>query len=34
MTAVFAGVFGFLSAFIEFVAASVTAVGMAGSRSR
>ena len=31
MSAVFAGVIGFLSAFVEFVAASVTSVGMAGA---
>lgn len=31
VTAVFAGVLGFLCAFIEFVAASVAAVGMAGA---
>lgn len=30
MTAVFAGVFGFPCTFVEFVAASVTSVGMAG----
>ena len=32
VTALFAGVIGFLSAFIELVAVSVAAVGMAGSR--
>ena len=31
MTAVFAGVFGFPCTFVEFVAASVTSVGMAGA---
>ena len=31
MSAVFAGVIGFLSAFVEFVATSVTSVGMAGA---
>ena len=31
MTALFAGVIGFLSAFIELVAVSVAAVGMAGA---
>lgn len=31
VTAVFAGVFGFPCTFVEFVAASVTSVGMAGA---
>ena len=34
VTALFAGVIGFLSVFIEIVAVSVAAVGMAGSRWR